>query len=52
MGNGEGDSFPDSALEDLWLLPHLQVVQGLLGALAKQIPGITLGTKAKQYKTV
>lgn len=48
-GNGERADFPEPALKDPVVCPS---GQAWLCALAGQIPGISLGSNAKQNKTV
>lgn len=50
--NGERADFPEPALKDLRSVPPLQAVQAWLCVLARQIPGTSLESNAKQYKKV
>lgn len=52
VGNAERVGFPEPALKDPCLSLPLQAVQAWLCVLAKQTPGISLRSNAKQYKTV
>lgn len=50
--NGERADFPEPALKDLRSVPPLQAVQAWLCVLARQIPGTSLESNAKECKGV